>query len=194
MKHSIARGCIRGLFFGVLLAACLGFVAQAHMKKEPVFYRAVFSCGEAVSLYDQEGCLLQTVFPGADGIASSRPLPGGTYYAFARDHCTEFFLDQKPQIQGGSGWSDGKYLHPCRETCGTLLVEHPVQDPEFHTLCLTGKSVFCRKILRCQGRCHGLRCTFRELPFGTYLLFWDHHLAGTITLSPESPRVFRFLS
>lgn len=193
MKQSFLRMILGVLVLSLGLAAALGFVARAYENRLPTEQSILFSGTEEISLYSRDGILLQTLSPGPGGKAASLPVPLGNYYAFSGDGCTEFSLGQGqvPEILGGSGWTEGRRLHVCRETNGTLWVQLRPREPGVHSFCLTAGSYFRRELFRCDSSRQAVGFLFSDLPFGTYILYLDNEPVSRITLSPDAP-IFSF--
>lgn len=182
------------LLMGIALSVTIGILAAPEAEKEIYVWQSVrFAAEHTVLLYDAHGNLIQTIEP-SDGIAVSKLLPQGRYYAFTDKLCAEFLLrtDRSVTIEGGCGWCDGEVLHITNEAVGTFCVEF-LADDTFYDFRLTGTDEEWNKTVR--GICNQTgRCEFYGLPYGSYVLYLGEEKVANVELSAEQPQVILVLS
>lgn len=195
MKNGILRIISAFLLLMIVSAVALGaFSAATQEETVYVWQRIYFAHDGELSLYSSDGTLVQTLSPDESGHAASDLLPEGKYYAVSKEACVEFFLhsDCSVTVEGGCGWTDGKYLHLTDEAVGTVRAEFWAQTDGFCVLTLSDgvtertEAVHCEKGQTVTGE-------FLGVPYGSYVLRYGS-AAVRVTVDEETPSVLVALS
>lgn len=191
MKKNILRALCAFALLGIVTAVAMGAYSAAF-DGETVYawQRVYFAHGDEITLFSADGAVLQTLRPDENGIAASNLLPEGEYYAFSDDSCVRFFLhsDCSVTVEGGRGWTDGKYLHLTEAAVGTVRAEFLAQKDGFCVLTLTDGETERTTAVNCRT---GQTATgeFLGVPYGNYSLRAESGRTVRVTVDENTPCV-----
>lgn len=195
MKQGFLRIICASLLLLIVSAAALGaFSAATQEETVYAWQRIYFAHDGEISLYSSDGTPLQTLCADESGHSASDLLPEGKYYAVSDEACAEFFLhsDCSVTVEGGCGWTDGKYLHLTDTPVGTVRAEFLAQTDGFCVLTLSDGVTERTEAVNCEK---GQTATseFLGVPYGSYVLRYGS-AAVRVTVDEETPSVLVALS
>ena len=190
MKQSVLRMLCAVLLLLLAVGIMAGAIAAIAGRQEVQSFSSVgfrLEQGQDLRIYNREGKCITHLRADRQGFCTSGMLEEGEYYAACHKGMVYFRIDAHglAQVGGAAQEREEGILSFATADRGSVHIETEAKG-QWYTYELFSQGDSRQQVLRCEEG-QMIRCSFEDLPLGTYSLEENGRFLCTVELTEESP-------